>query len=149
MVLRPVADLPLHAAMLETKAAYDALITRITDDPEARRRILENRGDVPPLAAVAGVGPMVCGKLKRPYRPRPLEIGGRAAQQRAHPQPGQPLVLRLAAAARVATAQSETRVRTAVAVDVSREDGLGGGPSRARASHRSFVPGTVPGGIPL
>ncbi len=41
--LRPVPGLPLDAAMLDTKAAYDALIRRITDDPEARDRILGNR----------------------------------------------------------------------------------------------------------
>jgi len=41
--LRPVGDLPLDAAMLETKASYDRLIGRITDDPEARERILNNR----------------------------------------------------------------------------------------------------------
>lgn len=41
--LRPVSGLPLDAAMLDTKESYEALIGRITDDPEARRRILENR----------------------------------------------------------------------------------------------------------
>src|SRR5690606_8608507 len=33
----------LEAAMLETKASYDALIERIAGDPDARARILENR----------------------------------------------------------------------------------------------------------
>lgn len=33
----------LEAAMLETKASYDALIARIAEDPAARARILENR----------------------------------------------------------------------------------------------------------
>ncbi len=41
--LRPVAGLPLRAAMLDTKASYDALIGRITKDPVARQRILDNR----------------------------------------------------------------------------------------------------------
>jgi anion-transporting ArsA/GET3 family ATPase len=44
--LRPVPGVApgsLDAAMLETKASYDALIGRITEDPEARRRILDNR----------------------------------------------------------------------------------------------------------
>ncbi len=46
--LRPVAGAGEHggsldAAMLDTKASYDALIERITDDPRARARILENR----------------------------------------------------------------------------------------------------------
>ncbi len=44
--LRPVPGVgpgSLDAAMLDTKASYDALIERITDDPAARDRILENR----------------------------------------------------------------------------------------------------------
>lgn len=44
--LRPVAGVgpgTLHAAMLDTKASYDALIHRVTGDPDARRRILDNR----------------------------------------------------------------------------------------------------------
>ncbi|HJL15405.1 MAG TPA: ArsA-related P-loop ATPase [Sandaracinaceae bacterium LLY-WYZ-13_1] len=44
--LRPVPGVgpgSLDAAMLDTKASYDALIDRITDDPRARRRILDNR----------------------------------------------------------------------------------------------------------
>ena len=45
--LRPVpiegAAGTLDAAMLETKASYDALIARIAGDPVARARILENR----------------------------------------------------------------------------------------------------------
>ncbi|MBX3270902.1 MAG: AAA family ATPase [Sandaracinaceae bacterium] len=41
--LRRVPGLPLDAAMLETKAAYDALVRRITPDPGARDRILTNR----------------------------------------------------------------------------------------------------------
>lgn len=41
--LRRVPGLPLDAAMLDTKAAYDALVRRITDDPAARARIFENR----------------------------------------------------------------------------------------------------------
>ena len=34
---------PLSAAMLDTGASYDALIHRVTSDPEHRRRILDNR----------------------------------------------------------------------------------------------------------
>ncbi len=34
---------PLSAAMLDTKASFDGLVSRITDDEETRRRILENR----------------------------------------------------------------------------------------------------------
>ncbi len=41
--LVPGTEGRLHAAMLETKASYDALIERITDDPSARARILDNR----------------------------------------------------------------------------------------------------------
>ncbi|MCB9591281.1 MAG: AAA family ATPase [Sandaracinaceae bacterium] len=41
--LRTVPGLPLDAAMLDTKAAYDALIGRIAPDPESREDILGNR----------------------------------------------------------------------------------------------------------
>jgi anion-transporting ArsA/GET3 family ATPase len=39
----PGTDGRLHAAMLDTKASYDALIARIAEDPAAHARILENR----------------------------------------------------------------------------------------------------------
>ena len=41
--VRGVAPGTLDAAMLDTKASYDALIERITPDPDARQRILHNR----------------------------------------------------------------------------------------------------------
>ena len=45
--LRPVENIGgrgrLDAAMLDTKSSYDALIARVTDDPEAREAILANR----------------------------------------------------------------------------------------------------------
>ncbi len=39
----PRGSAPLFAAMLDTGASYDALIHRITTDPEHRQRILDNR----------------------------------------------------------------------------------------------------------
>jgi anion-transporting ArsA/GET3 family ATPase len=41
--LGPTGGAPLSAAMLDTGASYDALIHRITADPEHRQRILDNR----------------------------------------------------------------------------------------------------------
>lgn len=44
--LRPVVGVgpgTLDAAMLDTKSSYDALIARVTDDPDRRQAILDNR----------------------------------------------------------------------------------------------------------